>query len=94
MYFSVQKEIIRQCDSLFSRRIVCPSLIRRDKPEINCLAVAVKIAEIMQIEPYKIKRYKENISPRKKRKTIQATPNSIRYPLSKTARVDFQGPDI
>jgi hypothetical protein len=34
-------------------------------PELDCLAVAAEIAEIMQIGSYtsKIKRYKENISP-------------------------------
>jgi hypothetical protein len=64
----MQMAIIDQSDSLFSWCIVCPSLIRRDKPEMDCLAVASKIAEIMQIEPYKIKRYKENISPRKTEK--------------------------
>ena len=31
---------------------------------------------------------RENISPREKRKTIQASSNSIRYPPSKTAHVD------
>ena len=44
-----------------------------------CLAVAAKIAEIMQIEPYKIKRYKENISPERKEK--QYKPRQIRLDI-------------
>ena len=81
----------------FLRYIVCPC-IRRDKPELDCLAVAAEIAEIMQIGPQKIKRHNENISPREKGKTIQPSPNSIRYSPSKQRVltkeiVDFQ-PDI
>ena len=69
--------------------------IRRDKPELDCLAVAAEIAEIVRIGPQKIKRYNENISPREKGKTIQPSPNSIRYSPSKQRvltkeMVDFQ----
>ncbi|CAB4018499.1 Hypothetical predicted protein [Paramuricea clavata] len=59
--------------------------IRRDKPGLsrhccrNCRNNANRAVE-------KIKSYKENISPRGKRKTIPSSPNSIRSPPSKTSR--------
>jgi hypothetical protein len=65
--FSAENEYTPKRFSLL-RHIVCPSdeiSLNHHWPELDCLAVAAEIAEIMQIAPYtsKIKRYKENIGP-------------------------------
>jgi hypothetical protein len=65
--FSAENDYAPKRFSLI-RHIVCPSdeiSLNHQWPELDCLAVAAEIAEIMQIGPYtsKIKRYKENIRP-------------------------------